>query len=70
MIILTPLDYFDTKLYNKGGDTMKNFMNCDLKIKDITLACLVPPNGGTPVHKNTAHSKFIIARQTVHIKDF
>lgn len=54
MIILKPLDYFDTKLYNKCGDNMKNFINCDLKIKDITLACLVPPNGGTPVHKNRA----------------
>ncbi|MBQ7975616.1 MAG: helix-turn-helix transcriptional regulator [Clostridia bacterium] len=31
---------------------MKNFMNCNIDIRDINIACYVPPGAGVPIHRN------------------
>lgn len=34
---------------------MKSFMNYNFNITQIAIACFVPKDGGTPIHKNRSH---------------
>lgn len=46
------IDYFESRIYNNGGDFMDNFMKHNFTISEITFANIVKAGTGAKIHKN------------------